>query len=237
MFTEAMSELLHGLAMFALYVIPAAGIMFTARRFVKIPDELFRKILHFILLGAYFPFLFAFDTWWVSAGCAAGLVLLLYPVLALAGRIPGFTAFTTERKQGEFKSSMALAIGMIALSITVCWGIFGDKLLVAAAFVLLVSDGRMSAVSTIIILSREFIISGFRLIAADKKVVMAAGWLGKIKTVTQIIAIILLMLNNFPFHYIGIPMDHIMEAVCVIFTIWSGTDYIVKNRSVLLDKE
>ena len=112
-----------------------------------------------------------------------------------------------------------------------------DKLLVAAAFVLLVSDGRMSAVSTIIILSREFIISGFRLIAADKKVVMAAGWLGKIKTVTQIIAIILLMLNNFPFHYIGIPMDHIMEAVCAFFTIWSGTDYIVKNRSVLLDKE
>ena len=132
MFTGAISELLHGLAVFALYVIPAAGIMFTARRFVKIPDELFRKILHFILLGAYFPFLFAFDTWWVSAGCAAGLVLLLYPLLALAGRIPGFTAFTTERKQGEFKSSMALAIGMIALSITVCWGIFGDKLLVLA---------------------------------------------------------------------------------------------------------
>ena len=92
-----------------------------------------------------------------------------------------------------------------------------DKLLTAAAFVLLVYDGRMSAVSTIIILSREFIISGFRLIAVERKLVIAAGWLGKIKTVTQIIAIILLMLNNFPFHYIGIPMDHIMEAVCVIF--------------------
>lgn len=112
-----------------------------------------------------------------------------------------------------------------------------DKLLTAAAFVLLVYDGRMSAVSCIIILSREFIISGFRLIAAERKLVIAAGWLGKIKTVTQIIAIILLMLNNFPFHYIGIPMDHVMEAVCVFFTIWSGTDYIVRNRSVLMDKE
>ena len=110
-----------------------------------------------------------------------------------------------------------------------------DKLLTAAAFVLLVYDGRMSAVSCIIIL--EFIISGFRLIAAERKLVIAAGWLGKIKTVTQIIAIILLMLNNFPFHYIGIPMDHVMEAVCVFFTIWSGTDYIVRNRSVLMDKE
>ena len=112
-----------------------------------------------------------------------------------------------------------------------------DKLLVAAAFVLLVSDGRMNPVSCIIIMSREFIISGFRLIAVERKLVIAAGWLGKIKTVTQIIAIILLMLNNFPFHYIGIPMDHIMEAVCVIFTIWSGVDYIVRNRQVLLDGE
>ena len=112
-----------------------------------------------------------------------------------------------------------------------------DKLLVAAAFVLLVYDGRMNAVSCIIIMSREFIISGFRLIAVERKLVIAAGWLGKIKTVTQIIAIILLMLNNFPFSYIGIPMDHIMEAVCVIFTIWSGVDYIVRNRKVLLDQE
>lgn len=127
-----MQELLHGAAVFALYVIPAAAIMFTARWLIKIPDELFRKILHFILLGAYFPFLYAFDTWYIAAGCAAALVLLLYPALALVGRIPGFTTFTTERKQGEFKSSMALAIGMIALSITVCWGIFGDKLLVLA---------------------------------------------------------------------------------------------------------
>lgn len=112
-----------------------------------------------------------------------------------------------------------------------------DKLLVASAFVLLVGDGRMSAVSCIIILSREFIISGFRLIAADQRVVLAAGWLGKIKTVTQIIAIILLLLDNFPFSCIGVPMHRIMEGVAVFFTIWSGVDYIVKNRSVLMDKE
>lgn len=112
-----------------------------------------------------------------------------------------------------------------------------DKLLVAAAFVLLVSDGRMSAVSCIIILSREFIISGFRLIAADNRVVLAAGWLGKIKTVTQIIAIILLLLDNFPFRYIGVPMHRVMEWVAVFFTIWSGMDYIVRNRAVLMDKE
>jgi hypothetical protein len=118
-----MQELLHGLGVFALYVIPAAGIMFLARRFIRIPDELFRKILHFILLGAYFPFLFAFQTWWISAGCAAALIVLLYPLLALAAKVPAFTAFVNERKNGEFKSSMALALSMIAISISICWGI------------------------------------------------------------------------------------------------------------------
>ena len=112
-----------------------------------------------------------------------------------------------------------------------------DKLLVTSAFILLVGDGRMSAVSCIIILSREFIISGLRLIAADNHVVIAASYLGKIKTTTQIIAIVLLLLNNFPFRFIGLPMDKVAEVVAVVFTIWSGVDYIVKNRQVLREKE
>lgn len=127
-----MQELLHGALLFALYVIPAAAIMLTARRFLKIPDELFRKILHFILLGAYFPFLFGFKTWWISAGFAVALVAIIYPILALAGRIPAFSSFVHERQKGEFKSSMVLALWMVAISISICWGIFDDKLLVLA---------------------------------------------------------------------------------------------------------
>ena len=127
-----MQELLHGVLIFALYLIPAAAITLTARRFLKIPDELFRKILHFILLGAYFPFLFAFDTWWISAGFAALLIVIFYPVLALAGRIPMFSSFVNERKKGEFKSSMILALLTVVFSISICWGLFGDKLLVLA---------------------------------------------------------------------------------------------------------
>lgn len=110
-----------------------------------------------------------------------------------------------------------------------------DKLLVMSAFVLLVGDGRMTGVSCIIILAREFIISGFRLIASDRGMVLAAGKLGKIKTTLQIIAIVLLLLNNFPFVYIGIPMDKIVLAAAVVMTIWSGADYIVKNREILKD--
>lgn len=110
-----------------------------------------------------------------------------------------------------------------------------DKLLVMSAFVLLVGDGRMTDVSCIIILAREFIISGFRLIASDRGMVLAAGKLGKIKTTLQIIAIVLLLLNNFPFVYIGIPMDKIVLAAAVVMTVWSGADYIVKNRQILKD--
>ena len=127
-----MHELLHGALVFALYVIPAAAIMLIARKFLKIPDELFRKILHFILLGAYFPFLFAFHTWWISAGFAASLIVVLYPILALVGKLPFFSSFVNERKKGEFKSSMVLALLTMVISISICWGIFGDRLLTLA---------------------------------------------------------------------------------------------------------
>ena len=127
-----LQEIWHGALVFALYVIPAAAIMLTVRRFTKIPDELFRKILHFILLGAYFPFLYAFARWWVSALFAASLIVILLPVLALAGKIPKFSSFVNERKKGEFKSSMVLAISMVVISISICWGWMGERLLVLA---------------------------------------------------------------------------------------------------------
>ena len=87
-----MQELLNGIGAIALYLIPAACIMLSARKLLKIPDELFRKILHFILLGAYIFFLFSFETWWISAGVAAALIVVIYPILMLAGRIPAFSS-------------------------------------------------------------------------------------------------------------------------------------------------
>lgn len=127
-----MEEFLHGSAAFAGYVIPAAASMFLARWFLRIPDELFRKILHFILLGAYIPILFAFHTWWMAVTLSLLIILFFYPILALAERIPQFSSFVNERKRGEFCSSLVLALSMMAVSIGICWGILGDKLLVLA---------------------------------------------------------------------------------------------------------
>ena len=128
-----MQEFLYGTGITVQYIVIAAGIMLLARMLFTIPDELFRKILHFILLGAYIPLVFAFEVWWMAATFAVSLMVILFPILLLAEKIPIFSAFVNERKKGEFKSSMVLAVGMMAFSVTVCWGLFGDKYLVLAS--------------------------------------------------------------------------------------------------------
>lgn len=127
-----MHSFLYGAGITAAYILIAAGSIFLARKFFRIPDELFRKMLHFVLLGAYIPLVFAFARWWMAAGFAASLILILFPALSVAGKIPMFSAFVNERKKGEFKSSMVLAVGMMAFSVSVCWGLFGDPYLVLA---------------------------------------------------------------------------------------------------------
>ena len=128
-----MQAFLYGTGTTVLYIIVAAGIMLLARMLFTIPDELFRKILHFILLGAYIPLVFAFEVWWMAATFAASMIVILFPILLFAEKIPMFSSFVNERKKGEFKSSMVLAVGMMAFSVTVCWGLFGDKYLVLAS--------------------------------------------------------------------------------------------------------
>ena len=127
-----MQLFLYGVGITMLYIIVAVGIMLLARKYLTIPDELFRKILHFILLGAYIPLVFAFETWWMAAIFAISLIIILFPALSVAGKIPMFSSFMNERKKGELKSSMVLAVGMMALSICICWGLFGEKYLVLA---------------------------------------------------------------------------------------------------------
>lgn len=128
-----MQPFLHGAGITVLYIIIAAGIALLGRKLFTIPDELFRKILHFILLGAYIPLVFSFEKWWMAALFATSLIVILFPTLAIFERVPMFSSFVNERKKGEFKSSMVLAVGMMAASVTVCWGIFGDRYLVLAS--------------------------------------------------------------------------------------------------------
>ncbi|MFD1394872.1 CDP-diacylglycerol--glycerol-3-phosphate 3-phosphatidyltransferase [Kroppenstedtia eburnea] len=108
-----------------------------------------------------------------------------------------------------------------------------DKLLISAALISLVEMQRLDAWIAIVIISREFAVTGLRLVAAAEGNVIAASPLGKLKTIVQIIAIAALMLNNFPFSFIAFPFSQILIWLAVLITIWSGIDYFLKNRSVI----
>lgn len=127
-----MQELLHGAGMFFICVIPAVLVACLARWRLRVPDELFRKLLHFLLLALYGVILFSFAHWQIAALFAALLAVVFYPVLTLIGKIPAFSAFVNERKRGEFRTSLILAMCVMAVSISVCWGWLDDKLLVLA---------------------------------------------------------------------------------------------------------
>ena len=111
-----------------------------------------------------------------------------------------------------------------------------DKLLVTSALVCMVQTALVPAWMVIVILAREFAITGLRAVAAGQGKVIAAAWSGKIKTVTQMIAVIFLLLNNWPFSLIGIPFDRIMLWIAVLMTIYSGCEYIYKNRQFFQDR-
>ena len=105
-----------------------------------------------------------------------------------------------------------------------------DKLLVSAALICLASLNKLPAWMVIIIISREFAISGFRLIASDNGIVIAAGWWGKFKTVSQMIMIILLIADLGGVFTI---LEQIFIWLALILTIVSLIDYIWKNKNVL----
>ncbi len=106
-----------------------------------------------------------------------------------------------------------------------------DKLLVCTALICLLSTGQLPAWAVIIIIAREFIISGFRLVAADNGVVIAASWWGKSKTIVQMLMTIVLI-ANFP-HPLWQLLGRILLIAAVVLTVISLVDYLYKNRAVL----
>lgn len=109
-----------------------------------------------------------------------------------------------------------------------------DKLLVCSALILLTAEGSLPSLVVIIIIAREFIISGFRLVASDNGIVIAASWWGKFKTVSQMIMCIVLMLPGVP-KLIGPVVTGVIIAAAVILTVVSLIDYMAKNIKVITD--
>ncbi|WP_024821834.1 MULTISPECIES: CDP-diacylglycerol--glycerol-3-phosphate 3-phosphatidyltransferase [Aminobacterium] len=102
-----------------------------------------------------------------------------------------------------------------------------DKILVVAALISLVELQRLPAWIVVVIISRDFIVTGIRLVAAVEGIVIAASKMGKIKTVSQIIAITLLIFN--------FPGGLWAMWIAMILTVWSGMEYLIKGKDILFD--
>lgn len=155
-----------------------------------------------------------------------------YPITHLLAAIIFIIASATDWLDGYYARKYNLITNM---------GKFldplADKLLVSAAFILLVELDLIAAWIVILIVSREFAVTGLRLVAAGEGIVLAASSMGKLKTASQLIAIALLLLHNFPFAYINIPVHTILVYIALILTVWSGADYFIKNWHVLRDSK
>ena len=110
-----------------------------------------------------------------------------------------------------------------------------DKLLVNTIFLLLASDGKINIIIPIIMISRDTIVDAIKMSAASKQVVVAASKLGKLKTVSQMIALCFLLVNNFPFSVLGIDLATILAWIATVISVISGIDYFIKNREMLME--
>jgi CDP-diacylglycerol---glycerol-3-phosphate 3-phosphatidyltransferase len=155
------------------------------------------------------------------------LLWTVLPVTHLVGALIFILASTTDWIDGHIARKYNLVTNM---------GKFldplADKLLVSAAFIVLVDLKYAASWIVIVIISREFAVTGLRLLLAGEGEVVAANMLGKIKTWTQIIAISALLLHNIIFEAIHFQFDQLALWVAMIFTIWSGWDYFAKNMHV-----
>lgn len=147
------------------------------------------------------------------------IALLIFVIASLTDKLDGYYArkLNLITDLGKFMDPLA------------------DKLLVTSALLMFIEMGIIKSWIVFIIMAREFAVTGLRAVAATNNVVIAASQLGKLKTVTQITAIIVLLLDNFPFNLIGLRMDIILIYFSLIITIISGIDYFLKNRKIFVN--
>lgn len=160
------------------------------------------------------PF-FLFFLWMDSIPGNQWIALVIYVAACLTDTLDGYIARRDNliTDFGKFMDPLA------------------DKLLVASAMIAFIELGQLKAWVVIVIIAREFIISGFRLVASDNGIVIAASYWGKIKTVVQMIMTILLI-ADIPALYV---VNQVFIYAAVVLTIVSLADYLWKNKQVLME--
>ena len=160
------------------------------------------------------PFFVAFLLYDITGPADKWIALVLFCTASLTDMLDGKIArkYNLVTNFGKFMDPLA------------------DKLLVCTALICLTAMGRLNVLVTVIIIAREFIISGFRLVASDNGIVIAASYWGKFKTVSHMALIILLIVD---FGGIFKDIEGVLVWVALAITIISLVDYIMKNKQVL----
>lgn len=154
------------------------------------------------------------------------------PMTHFIGALIFIVASTTDWIDGHFarKYNLVTDLGKFLDPLA-------DKLLVSSALIVLVGLDMASVWITIVIISREFAVTGLRLVLAGGGEVVAANMLGKIKTWAQIVAISALLLHNMIFELISLPLDVMALWIALFFTVWSGWDYFAKNKQAFVSSK
>lgn len=116
---------LIGLGLFLAYFIVAALLALLIKRYLKVPSEVFRKMLHLVITFSILPLLKLFSSWYMAVLAAFLLVLIMYPVLALVENSSFYKKIAPERAVGEFKKSLVVVQLSFAILISVFWGLLG----------------------------------------------------------------------------------------------------------------
>lgn len=188
----------------------------TTIRLLSVPLFIIVYLIPYQSLGIEIP---VFDVLSTSLSLLDIILFLIFALSALTDYLDGYIA----RKQ-HLITTFGKFIDPIA-----------DKLIVNTTLLLLASTHDIHIIIPIIMISRDIIVDAIRLVASQKNVVLAASYLGKAKTMTQMIAICLLLLNNIVFAGLHIPMDQIMIWLAILISFVSGVDYFMKNRQYIME--
>ena len=171
-------------------------------------------------------YMFPYD----SAGITVPVYHVLETNISLVNIIILFIASITDYFDGKIarKEKLITTFGKFADPIA-------DKLLINTIFLLLASDQTINIIIPIIMISRDTIVDAIKMSAASKQVVVAASKLGKLKTVSQMIALGFLLVNNFPFTVLGVDVANALAWLATVISVISGIDYFLKNREMLTE--
>ncbi|MGX7347521.1 CDP-diacylglycerol--glycerol-3-phosphate 3-phosphatidyltransferase [Aerococcus vaginalis] len=152
-------------------------------------------------------------SWWMIASC------IVFAVASFTDWLDGYIARRDHLVTdfGKFADPLA------------------DKMLVVTAMIELTANGIIPAWAVGIIVMRELAVTGLRLLLAGGGNVMAAAWPGKVKTVSQMFAVIFLLIDDFPFGNLPFSIGQILFYIAVVMTVVSMVDYFWKNRAALTD--